>query len=227
MSEPEHDPEIAQRFRELEREEPPRTLDARILAAARRELEVLPAPLVAPSARRRWYVPLAAAAVIMLSVAVTLHLQREQPDPELAPPGYPPPIQEPAPVAPTPAAPPKADRARDAAKEPAVAPKRAQEEHSPAAPRAAPAPSDASPAATVSVPEAPPGAETERVRRSDVESAAKPADVDSSPEAWLARIVELRREGRLAQADESYAAFRRRYPEYRIPDAIRDQVLPR
>jgi len=37
----------------------------------------------------------------------------------------------------------------------------------------------------------------------------------------------MRRDGRHAEADEAYAAFRRRYPEYRIPDALREQVLPR
>jgi hypothetical protein len=52
-------------------------------------------------------------------------------------------------------------------------------------------------------------------------------DRELSPEAWLAHIIELRREGLHAQADESYAAFRRRYPEYRIPETIRHRVLPR
>ncbi|MCP5158429.1 MAG: hypothetical protein H6974_14765 [Gammaproteobacteria bacterium] len=38
-----------------------------------------------------------------------------------------------------------------------------------------------------------------------------------SPEAWLAKIAELRRQGRLAEAKTSLAEFRRRYPDYPQP----------
>src|SRR5688500_20096300 len=75
---------ISERYRELSREEPPRHLDEAILAAARRAAETRPAPLVVPSGRRRWYFPLAAAAIIVLTVAVTVHVERQQPDPEIA-----------------------------------------------------------------------------------------------------------------------------------------------
>src|SRR5438874_13654363 len=91
----ERDPKVSQRYRELGGEEPPRQLDAAILAAARRAAETRPAPLVAPTGRRRWYFPLAAAAIIVLAVAVTLQVERQQPDPEdfrfVTPPAPPPP----------------------------------------------------------------------------------------------------------------------------------------
>jgi hypothetical protein len=60
------DEKISRRYRELGAEEPPRALDDAILAAARRRPQ-------------RWYAPLAAAAVLVLAVAVTLQMQVEQP----------------------------------------------------------------------------------------------------------------------------------------------------
>lgn len=110
---------VAQRYRELGAEEPPRTLDDAIRAAARREAGARPAPLVSPGARRRWYLPLAAAAVIVLSVAVTMQMQREQPDLDAPAPLAKRDLDAPAPLAKqtAPAAPPAA------ATEPAPAPK--------------------------------------------------------------------------------------------------------
>jgi len=78
----ERDPKVSQRYRELGTEEPPRHVDEAMLAASRRAVHVHPAPLVPPTGRRRWYFPVAAAAIIMLSVAVTWHMQLERPDPD-------------------------------------------------------------------------------------------------------------------------------------------------
>ena len=80
MAEEERDPKLTQRYRELGGEEPSRELDSSILAASRRAAETRPAPLVAPTGRRRWYFPLAAAAVITLAVAVTLHVGQQPTD---------------------------------------------------------------------------------------------------------------------------------------------------
>jgi hypothetical protein len=43
----------------------------------------------------------------------------------------------------------------------------------------------------------------------------------------LERIAAFRREGRQKEADDLYAEFKKRFPDYRIPEALREQVLPR
>lgn len=51
--------------------------------------------------------------------------------------------------------------------------------------------------------------------------ARKPAQADAfeeSPERWLERIAQLRKQGRHEEADKALAEFRQRYPDYRIPE---------
>jgi hypothetical protein len=78
----ERQPNISQHYRGLEALEPSRELDEAILAAAR----------PARSGRQRWYYSLAAAAVVVFAVALTLHIERERPDAE-APQGTTPPLR--------------------------------------------------------------------------------------------------------------------------------------
>jgi hypothetical protein len=70
----ERDPGVSAAYRSLSAEEPPRALDEAILAAARR-------PRISPARTwtRRWALPLSLAAVVLLSVTVTLQMQLEQP----------------------------------------------------------------------------------------------------------------------------------------------------
>jgi hypothetical protein len=78
-------------YRALPREEPPPAIDAAVLAAARRSTASRPT--------RRWAAPAALAAVLVLSVGVTLRVAEERPDAQLQP-ALPAP---PAPVAAVPA----------------------------------------------------------------------------------------------------------------------------
>ena len=46
------------------------------------------------------------------------------------------------------------------------------------------------------------------------------------PEKWLERIEELRRQGRLEEARAGLAEFRKRYPDYVLPPALRNWAQP-
>lgn len=211
------DDDISRRYRELPREEPPRHLDEAIRAAARRAVGTRPAPLVVPSGRQRWYFPVAAAAIIVLAVAVTMHVERQQPAEEVVEMKSEP-KSEPAssPASPAPETiPEKAEAPLQANSErklesPAS---RALREAAPAP--AAPAPSTA-PAPSAALPQ-----RAEGMSRDSSQLAKLAA---RSPEQWLQGIADLRAQGRHDEADKELAEFRKRYPDYRISEAMREKV---
>ena len=43
------------------------------------------------------------------------------------------------------------------------------------------------------------------------------ADEGLEPAAWIKRILALRREGKLKESEDSFKAFRERYPDYPLP----------
>ena len=68
----------------------------------------------------------------------------------------------------------------------------------------------------------PPMATPAPAARSMAVPAAKHAETDQrSSERWLDEIRRLRREGRLQEADASLAEFKRRYPQYVLPDDLK------
>lgn len=237
---------ILRRYRELPREEPPRHLDDAILAAARRAAHTRPAPLVVPSGRQRWYFPLAAAAIIVLAVAVTVHMERQQPTEEF--------VSTPsAPAAAAPAAVPSAREmarnetaaqpekpkperkrktestdSRELRDQAAVAPPpELQKAQEPAPPPAAPPPAqDAVGNVAQSASGPAPAAKAERRVAPEGARAASslPAFALQSPEQWLQGIAELRKQGRHEEADKELAEFRKRHPDYKIPPAMLERV---
>lgn len=224
------DAKVSARYRELAREEPPRHVDDAILAAARRARASRPAPLVAPSGRRRWYVPVAAAAIIVLAVAVTVHVERQQPDFEVA-------EQQAAPVQ-TPVTEPAAKRDSSAPPAPgaeARSPAELQKSQTSSSQPAAPAPKSAEPLAGLresqrsdtapSAAQARPEAHAMRSERGAEQKLIGLAA--ASPEQWLQGIVDLKRQGRDEEAEEQLGDFRKRYPDYRIPEAIAEKFEKR
>jgi TolA-binding protein len=49
-------------------------------------------------------------------------------------------------------------------------------------------------------------------------------NVDTTPEKWLERIEELRKQGRLDEARASLREFSNRYPDYRLPESLRNGI---
>jgi len=198
MAELERDEKVSAGYRALGHEVPPRALDETILAAAQGRPTRWRVPLT------RWRVPVSIAAALVLAVGLTLRMLPQQPDAEsvaLAPQV----MQTPRPTAPAPAA--------DTVK--AAAPTPSRELARAAAPAASGADTakDAAPAPVQEV--ARPAA------RAAADAVAKLSSAPLTPEAWLARIAELRKQGRTREADESLAEFRKRYPDYKIPESLR------
>ncbi len=222
----ERDPKVSKRYRELGREEPPGELDAGILAASRRAAETRLAPLVPPTGRSRWYFPVAAAAIITLAVAVTLHMERQQLDPEYS--GWrsePPEAKKEAPAAVPPrASPAKPAAPREFARDAGGASRNSQAAKPVASP-AAPAPSSrvADAVQEQRSADAPPESRVRSAAEAPARLLGQVAKAES-PEAALERIAELRRQGKHDEADKALAEFRRRYPDYRIAEEMRKKV---
>lgn len=153
--------------------------------------------ILAAARRRpvRWRVPVSIAAVLALAVGVTLRMQPQGPESEpvaLAPQV----MQSPQPA--VGAAAEGRKRAEVAAASPAPAPLQEAPKLAARAPAAA---ADSEPR--------------------DAVGGVRALQAPLAPEAWLARIAELRKAGRRREADESLAEFRKRYPDYKIPEAPR------
>ena len=245
-----HDDKLSRRYRELSREEPPASLDAAVLAAAKQAVQ--------PRTRSRWMGPVAVAAVLVLGLGIALRMQVEQPGIESSAPAastsaeYPvaPPADEPpapaeraalAPVAKPPVRKEATVEKRESrpqpqafVPEPAPAPALPAAADPPAAPPPASAPMrEAAPMQSAPVPQsklgiAAEGLAPQRAKRAESAAAADAAAPAKGPrEVELERIARLRADGRHADADKSLEAFRRANPDYRIADAMWERVRPR
>ena len=240
MSDDIRDERLSRLYREAEAAAPPEALDRAILAASRAAL--------APARRRArwqaWTLPMGVAATLVLTVTLTLMVQREQ-EPPL---GEAPPLPRAPAAVPLERAEPGADLPAKAAAPPGA--KREAVRREAEAPLAAPAPAVSRPASQpaaveqkalpVPVPEAVGAADPARpaaaMRRQSapaadaVEMRAKSAPLRKeaagaaaarTPEPWLEEIRQLKAQGRDQQAAEALAEFRQAYPDYRLPEDLR------
>lgn len=207
-------------------QEPSPALDAAILAAAHRSVASRPQAVARqPLARWRW--PLALAASVLVSVLVTrlfvpVGTEPEAPvlaqapvlaeEPELAQ------APEQVPLLQIPPPPQASMEVRDA---PELA-------RASALPRATANKS----VAETQKPEPAVQSLAERKRDAPVEfeaAAMKSEEAPSAmpvmpkqPQAWLEEIEKLRHDGKIKEARESLAEFRKHYPDHELPEALRD-----
>jgi hypothetical protein len=241
------DPVLARAYREAAREQPPARLDAAILAAAQREVGSRPRPAGAALRRWRLPLSLAAVIVLSVSLVTLVMEEEDAllQAPREAPAAKAPAAAPPAPAALPPAAPAVAPRVAPPASVPAAAVRsepRAAADAGPGADAARASPpagerarEAAAPAkaenrsAGSAAPLATPAPATPALQRSPVPAAGQPAAASAAvaalareldnqpPERWLARIAELRREERAAEAEALLAEFHQRFPGHPLP----------
>jgi hypothetical protein len=211
MSERDDELKASQGYRGLPQEEPPPALDAAIRAHARSAVEVHAAPLVPPTGRRQWYFPLAAAAILVLAVAVTWHIEREQPDMVAVVPSA-----EPARTMKAEEARPQQAPVRDRSGE-----KKEAREVETLAKQSRPAEPPAPAASASRADEAQPRPQLGAMARRE---AMQERAFAETPEQWLERIAKLRAEGKHDEADQALAEFRKRHPDFRISEEILKKV---
>lgn len=185
------DPELSALYQATPKAEPPAALDARILSAARAAVAPRPVSMLSRFRTFRfWAAPVALAATLMLAVGLTPLLYQASEQSALRDMQTPP-------------------AAKSAAE--ADAGNRQELKAADRALPAAPAPA----ASSLSLPMERRKADSLQSAPASVkEEAAQPLHAPRSPEAWLAEIAELRRQGRTAEAEARLAEFRRHYPDY-------------
>ncbi|HEX5091509.1 MAG TPA: hypothetical protein VFV84_02345 [Burkholderiales bacterium] len=225
MAESERDERVTQAYRALGDEAPPPALDAAILAASRRR-------------SGRWHVPVAAAAALVLAVAVAVVVEREAPTGDATVALAPQVMTAPAPEVARKSAgvEPRLAESRAKAEDRAAVGQARRDELAKREARQSPQRLSA-PAAPAAARESAQAGLREESRAAAAPSAAPAASrvappsaagaVAETPEQWLERIAKLREAGRDQEADDSLAAFRRRYPDFVIPEKMRARIQRR
>jgi hypothetical protein len=205
------DPEITKLYRAGRTEEPSTAVDKHILGQARR---------TARHNRRRWLVPLSSAAVVLLGLTLTLQLVEHEPEHfdinDYLPNEAPAPEKEQLE---------KKQKAAPVLQAPAPL---MEKEESLRFREMAPSEYNARPAASGSSTPEPMMEEASPARMKSgpvLSPATDGAAAVEPPEKWLARIMSLNEQGETQTATEELARFRRHYPEYPVPDTLKN-LLP-
>jgi hypothetical protein len=242
------DPQVSRLYREHAQAEPSDAIDQRILARARQAVTALPPVTRSTGWWTRWRMPLTLLTTVMLTVTLTLLIER-QPGDISTQPGVEKPFSEsmqdgveaqskkqaeaasPARPVQAPAAPsvkesrppPRADsRERDASRALKI-----DAEQTPAAPAADEKAESAAPAAANAASQA---ASRGELRVAPEFSGARPAaaplaksraDGTRTPELWLEEIRALRSAGKSEEAERQLREFRRAHPDYPLPEEFR------
>jgi hypothetical protein len=238
MTEP-RDRELSRIYREAEAPEPPPRIDHAILAASRRAAGSRPRAAGSELVRRS-SASIALAATILLTFTVTLMVFQDLPEPDSADvlqPGRPDAVAEPAQAE---VKPPKLqpESRRDAktrvqaesplsserksASEPSFArdipgaPPEKRESEPLRAPRPAPSAAGASSRSETTATPQSAGRVAATARRFAADEAK-----ERSPEKWLEDIRKLTAQGKTPEAERELAEFKKRYPDYRLPEDLR------
>ena len=119
-----------------------------------------------------------------------------------------------------------APAAPEAAATPASPPESRVGRASPAPPEAIPAQGAGGEGAVAKV-DSESDAVQSREREAPVRAAMKAQDfAPLDAPTWIERILVLRRQGKLKEAQQSFEAFRRRYPDYPLPPELAPAVVP-
>ena len=241
------DPQISRLYREHAQAEPSAAIDQIILAQARQVVTARPTETRSTGWWTRWRMPLTLLTTVMLTVTLTLLVERqpgdlsslpsvEQPRSESVQDGVLAPnkkqAEAAAPARPmqAPAAPsvkesrpsPHAvSRERDASSASKIAADQSPAVSAPAdkAENVAPAANAASQAASRGELRAAPEISTARPAAAPL--AKSRADGTRTPELWLEEIRALRSAGKNQEAEHQLAEFRRAYPDYPLPEEFR------
>ncbi len=199
---PEHDPHISALYRQAGDIAPPASLDEAVLASARRAVR---------QRRQRWIVPLSTAAVLMLGLTVLLKINSEWQTKESVP-----------------MAMPHEEKAEASAG--MLAKKAAPASPAPQVLRAVP-PQQSSRAKTEIAESF--GAVADAVQKTDkqkenetlaIAGAAQAEPKVLEPKPWIEKIRKLIEEKKLDEGRKELRAFRKRYPDYKLPNDLKSLV---
>ena len=240
MNEP-RDQELSRLYRETVTLEPPQRIDDAVLAASRRTAGSRPRPVRAGLVRRL-SAPMALAATVLLTFTVTLIVFQDAPEADKAQTGMraggaDSRAEKPVPAEANSARAPQAESRRDA---PSTQPREAtdalgkrqglQESQESQEPRRA-RESEPTRAARAMQAAPYPRAGSRQEAPSELQGAgvvgafagrsAADESKERSPEKWLEDIRKLKTQGKTPEAERELAEFKKRYPEYRLPEDLR------